>query len=120
MMVDDYSNTLGVLLLHSKDETSELIIGHIKKIELKANLSIQMIRSDNGIEFKNFVLNEFCTEKGIFSQLSAPRTPQQNGVVERKNRTLVEAARTMLSESRLPMYLWLKQSTLHAILRIVP
>ena len=78
----------------------------MKKIELEANLPVRLIRSDNGTEFKNSVLNDFCTEKGISRQFSAPRTPQQNGVVERKNRTLIEAARTMLSESRLPMYFW--------------
>ena len=65
-----------------------------------------MIRSDNGTKFKNSVLNEFCIEKGISRQFSAPRTPQQNGVVEMRNRTLIEAARTMLSESILPMYFW--------------
>ena len=53
-------------------------------------------------------LNDFCTEKGISRQFSASRTHQHNGVVERKNRTLIEAARTMLSESRLPMYFWAK------------
>ena len=57
-------------------------------------------------KFKNAILNEFCTEKGISRQYSAPRTPQQNGVVERKNRTLVEAARTMLNEAKLPLYFW--------------
>ena len=65
-----------------------------------------MIRSDNGTEFKNSILNDFCTAKGISRQFLAPGTPQQNGVVERKNRTLFEAARTMLSESSFPMYFW--------------
>ena len=106
VMVDDYSKYTWVLFLHSKDETPQLIINHVKKIELEANLPVQLIRSDNGTEFKNSALNDFCTEKGISRQFSAPRTPQQNGVVERKNRTLIEAARTMLSESRLPMYFW--------------
>ena len=64
------------------------------------------IRSENGTEFKNQLLNDFCSDKGINRQYSAPRTPQQNGVVERKNHTRIEAARTMLSESRLLMYLW--------------
>ena len=106
VMVDDYSKYTWVLFLHSKDETPQLIIDHLKKIELEANLPVRIIRSDNGTEFKNSILNDFCTEKGISRQYSAPRTPQQNGVVERKNRTLVEAARTMLSESRLPVYFW--------------
>ena len=78
-------NTHGVLFLHSKDETPQLTINHVKKIELEANLPVRLIRSDNGTEFKNSVLNDFCTEKGISRQFSAPRTPQRNGVVERKN-----------------------------------
>ena len=76
VMVDDYSKYTWVLFLHSKDETSQLIINHVKKIELKANLPVRLIRSDNGTEFKNSVLNDLCTEKGISSQFSAPRTPQ--------------------------------------------
>jgi transposase InsO family protein len=69
-------------------------------------LKVVKFRSDNGTEFKNSTLREFCEEKGITQTFSAPRTPQQNGVVERKNRTLIEAARTMLEDSRLPTYFW--------------
>ena len=83
-----------------------MVIDHIKLIEMDSDLPVRAIRSDNGTEFKNATLNDFCADKGISRQYSAPRTPQQNGVVERKNRTLIEAARTMLSESGLPMYFW--------------
>ena len=106
VMVDDFSKYTWVLFLHSKDEAPHLIIDHIKKIELEAKLPVRKIRTDNGTEFRNAVLNDFCTERGISRQYSAPRTPQQNGVVERKNRTLIEAARTMLSQSKLPIYFW--------------
>ena len=106
VIVDDYSKYTCILFLHSKDETSQMVIGHLKLIELDSKFSVRAIRSDNGTEFKNALLNEFCADKGISRQYSAPRTPQQNGVVERKNRTLIEAARIMLSESKLPMYLW--------------
>ena len=108
VIVDDFSKYTWVLFLNSKDETPKMIIDHIKRIELEANLLVRKIRSDNGTEFKNAILNEFCTDKGISRQYSAPRTPQQNGVVERKNRTLVEAARTMLNEAKLPLYFWAK------------
>ena len=67
---------------------------------------MRTIRSDNGTKFKNAILTDLCAEKGISRQYSAPRTPQQNGVIERKKRTLVEAARTMLSQSKLPIYFW--------------
>ena len=106
VIVDDFSKYSWVLFFNTKDETSKLIIDHIKKIELEANLPVRKIRSDNGTEFKNAILNEFCTDKGISRQYSAPRTPQQNGVVERKNMTLVEAAKTMLNEAKLSLHFW--------------
>ncbi|GKF36948.1 putative ribonuclease H-like domain-containing protein, partial [Tanacetum coccineum] len=61
---------------------------------------------DNGTEFKNYAMNEFCAKKGIKREFSVARTPQQNGVGERKNRTLIEAARTMLADSLLPIPFW--------------
>ena len=84
MIVDDFSKYTWVLFLNSKDETPKMIIDHIKRIELEANLLIRKITSDYGTEFKNAILNELCTDKGISRQYSAPRTPQQNGVVERR------------------------------------
>ncbi|KAJ9544955.1 hypothetical protein OSB04_024662 [Centaurea solstitialis] len=65
-----------------------------------------VIRSDNGTEFKNSTIEDYLTSIGITHNFSAPRTPQQNGVVERKNRTLIEAARTMLNASGLPLTFW--------------
>ena len=104
VIVGNFSKYTWVLFLNSKDKTPKMIIDHLKRIELEANLPVRKIMSDNGIEFKNAILNEFCTDKGISHQYSAPRTPQQNGVVERKNKTLVEAARTMLNEAKMPLY----------------
>nr|XP_009764648.1 PREDICTED: uncharacterized protein LOC104216328 [Nicotiana sylvestris] len=67
---------------------------------------VACIRSDHGIEFDNAKFDEFCNENGITHNLSAPRTPQQNGVVERKNRTLEEIARTMLIDSGIAKNFW--------------
>ena len=67
---------------------------------------MRRIRSDNGTEFKNRDMDEFCTAKGILHEYSSRYTPQQNGVAERKNRTLIETARTMLVESQLPVRFW--------------
>ncbi|GJX64822.1 retrovirus-related pol polyprotein from transposon TNT 1-94 [Tanacetum coccineum] len=64
------------------------------------------VRTDRGTEFLNKTLNAFFKEEGIEHQTSTPRTPEQNGVVERRNRTLVEAARTMLLASKLPLFFW--------------
>ncbi|GKD69244.1 putative ribonuclease H-like domain-containing protein, partial [Tanacetum coccineum] len=68
--------------------------------------SINKKRCDNGTEFKNYVMNESCAKKGIKREFSVARTLQQNDVAERKNRTLIEAARTMLVDSLLPIPFW--------------
>ncbi|GJV30184.1 integrase, catalytic region, zinc finger, CCHC-type containing protein [Tanacetum coccineum] len=70
------------------------------------NKTVRYIRTDNGTEFVNQVMSKYYEGVGIFHQKSVPRTPQQNGVVERRNHTLVEAARTMLIFSKAPMFLW--------------
>jgi transposase InsO family protein len=67
---------------------------------------VKKIRSDNGSEFKNLQVEEFLEEEGIKHEFSAPYTPQQNGVVERKNRTLIDMARTMLGEFKTPERFW--------------
>ncbi|GJZ76726.1 zinc finger, CCHC-type containing protein [Tanacetum coccineum] len=77
-----------------------------KGLEKQLNHNVKIIRCDNGIEFKNYVMNEFCAKKGIKREFSIARTQQQNGVAERKNRTLIEAARTMLADSLLPIPFW--------------
>nr|GFD05266.1 hypothetical protein [Tanacetum cinerariifolium] len=76
-------------------ETSSILRNFITEIENLKDLKVKIIRCDNGGEFKNQEMNEFCTKKGIRREFSNARTPQQNGVVERRNRTLIEAARTM-------------------------
>ncbi|GJV59837.1 putative ribonuclease H-like domain-containing protein [Tanacetum coccineum] len=89
-----------------KDETSGILKTFITEIENQLDHKVKVIRSDNGTEFKNSVMNQFCELKGIKREFSVARTPQQNGVVERKNRTLIEAARTMLVDSKLPTTFW--------------
>nr|GFB41763.1 hypothetical protein [Tanacetum cinerariifolium] len=95
-----------VFFLHSKDEASEVIISFIKKTQVNLQLQVQRVQTDNGKEFKNKTLAKFFDEVGISQQFSVTRTPQQNGVVERRNRTLVEAARTMPTFANLPSFLW--------------
>nr|GEY12857.1 ribonuclease H-like domain-containing protein [Tanacetum cinerariifolium] len=67
---------------------------------------VKVIRCDNGTEFKNREMNQFCKMKGILRQLSVARTPQQNGVAKRRSRTLIEAAKTMLADSKLLTTFW--------------
>ncbi|GJR04046.1 putative ribonuclease H-like domain-containing protein [Tanacetum coccineum] len=106
VVTDDYSRFSWVFFLRTKDETSEILKHFIKEVENLVDKKVKIIRSDNGTEFKNKVMDEFCREKGIKREYSVARTPQQNGVAERKNRTLIEAARTMLADSKLPTTFW--------------
>ncbi|KAJ9547298.1 hypothetical protein OSB04_019841 [Centaurea solstitialis] len=106
VMVDDYSRYTWVKFLRSKDEAPEIIISVLKEVQVNLQSQVQKIRSDHGTEFKNKVLGGYLESVGIKHTFAAVRTPQQNGVVERRNRTLVEAARTMLAYSKLPMFLW--------------
>nr|GEV11424.1 uncharacterized mitochondrial protein AtMg00810-like [Tanacetum cinerariifolium] len=89
-----------------KDETFEILKNFITGIENQIDQKVKTIRSDNGTEFKNRIMNEFYEMKGIMREFSVARTPQQNGITERKNRTLIEAARTMLADSKLPTTFW--------------
>ncbi|KAJ9535723.1 hypothetical protein OSB04_un001123 [Centaurea solstitialis] len=106
VIVDDFSRYTWVNFLRSKDGASDIIISFIRNVQVRLQLSVQVIRTDNGTEFKNRKLDSFLDSVGITHTFSAARTPQQNGVVERKNRTLVEAARTMLTFSKLPLHFW--------------
>nr|GEV63382.1 hypothetical protein [Tanacetum cinerariifolium] len=105
-VVDDYSRYTWVFFLHSKDEASEVIISFIKKTQVNLQLQVQCVRTDNGTESKNKTLAKFFDAVCITQQFSAARIPKQNGVVERRNRTLVEVARTMLTFANLPSFLW--------------
>ncbi|GKE52693.1 putative ribonuclease H-like domain-containing protein [Tanacetum coccineum] len=106
VVTDDYSRFSWVFFLATKDETSEILKTFITGIENLIDLKVKVIRCDNGTEFKNKVMNQFCEMKGIKREFSVARTPQQNGVVERRNRTLIEAARTILADSKLPTTFW--------------
>ncbi|GJU24649.1 putative ribonuclease H-like domain-containing protein, partial [Tanacetum coccineum] len=93
-----------VFFLAIEDETSEILKTFITGIENQINHKVKIIRCDNGTEFKNNDMNEFCGMKGIKREFSVAKTPQQNGVTERKNKTLIEAAKTMLAYS--PTTFW--------------
>ncbi|GKB25679.1 putative ribonuclease H-like domain-containing protein, partial [Tanacetum coccineum] len=106
VVTDDFSRFSWVFFLATKDETSEILCKFIIGLENQLNHNVKIIRCDNGTEFKNHAMNDFCAKKGIKREFSVARTPQQNGVAERKNRTLIEAARTMLADSLLPIPFW--------------
>ena len=104
VIVDDFSKYTWVLFLSSKNEALNLFIPFCKIIQNEKGYSITSIRSDHGKEFENLGFNDFCGENGISHNFSAPRTPQQNEVVERRKRTLKEMARKILCENNLPKY----------------
>ncbi|GJS46520.1 putative ribonuclease H-like domain-containing protein [Tanacetum coccineum] len=106
VVTDDFSRFCWAFFLGTKDETFHTLKDFITFIENQLNLKVKAIRCDNGTEFKNSKLIELCGQKGIRRDYSNARTPQQNGVAERKNRTLIEAARTMLADSKLPTMFW--------------
>ncbi|XP_042972660.1 uncharacterized protein LOC122304450, partial [Carya illinoinensis] len=106
VIVDDFSRYTWVIFLAHKDEAHNAFTKLCKRIQNEKGYTISSIRSDRGKEFVNKNIETFCDENGFIHNFSAPRTPQQNGVVERKNRSLQEMARTMLNENNLPSYFW--------------
>ncbi|GJU65077.1 putative ribonuclease H-like domain-containing protein [Tanacetum coccineum] len=106
VVTDDYSRFSWVFSLATKDGTSGILKTFITGIENEINHKVKIIRCDNRTEFKNNDMNQFCGMKGIKREFSVSKTLQQNGVTERKNRTLIEAAKTMLADSLLPTTFW--------------
>nr|GEZ34537.1 retrovirus-related Pol polyprotein from transposon TNT 1-94 [Tanacetum cinerariifolium] len=116
LLIDDRSSNLYTIALNevasnssncllAKASSSQSWLWH-QQNPSESSTQVQRVRTDNGTEFKNKTLAKFFDEVGITQQFSAARTPQQNGLVERRNRTLVEAARTMLTFSNIPSFLW--------------
>jgi len=103
--VDDFSRFTWVSFLREKSETFDtfknLCIKLTNEREVRGE-TIKRIRSDHGREFENACFANFCNSYGISHEFSSPRTPQQNGVVERKNRVLQEMARVMLHSKKIP------------------
>jgi transposase InsO family protein len=93
-----FSNFTWVFFLHDKSKTQGTLKRFLRRAQNEFELKVKKIRSNNGSEFKNLQVEEFLEEEGIKHEFSAPYTPQQNGVVERKNRTLIDMARMMLGE----------------------
>lgn len=106
ILKDDYSNFRKVYFVKTKDEIKHCIENFINKAENITGNRVKIFRSDNGLEFVNSGVKEIFSRRGITHQTTVPYTPEQNGKAERENRTLVEAARTMIHERNLPKKLW--------------
>jgi transposase InsO family protein len=106
VIVDDYSRFTWVFFLQENFQTQETLKRFLRRAQNEFRLRIKKIRSDNGTEFKNSQIEGFLEEDGIKHEFSSLYTPQQNGVVERKNRTLLDMARTMLDDYKTPDRFW--------------
>ncbi|GJX53776.1 retrovirus-related pol polyprotein from transposon TNT 1-94 [Tanacetum coccineum] len=109
----DYINLLSKkdviyldFFLRTKDEAPEVLKDFLKMIQRKLQAQVISVRTNRGTKFLNKTLHAYFKEEGIEHQILTPRTPEQNGVIKSQNCTLVEAARTMLSASKLPLFFW--------------
>ena len=101
VIVDDFSRFTWVFFLDDKLQVQKIFKNFAKKAQNQFEVKIKKVRSNNGTEFKNANVDTFLDEEWISHEFSATYTPQQKGVIERKNRTLIEMARTMLDEYKI-------------------
>jgi transposase InsO family protein len=101
--IDDYSRKTWLYFLKSKDEVFSEFKEFKALIENISKRKIKILRSDNGGEYTSKEFVNFCKDVGIKRELTNPYNPQQNGVVERKNRTIMEVVKTMIHDQDLPM-----------------
>jgi transposase InsO family protein len=104
--IDDFSRKAWIYFLSEKSEAFNMFKCFKKLVENETGLSIKCLRTNRGGEFNYKDFNEFCKQHGIKRQLTAAYTPQQNGVAERKNRTVMNLVRSMLSEKKMPKNFW--------------
>nr|GFA58038.1 hypothetical protein [Tanacetum cinerariifolium] len=106
VIVDDYSRYTWTHFLRSKDETPEVLIDFLRLVQRGLQAQVRVVQTDKGTKILNQTLHAYFAAEGILHQTYVARTPEQNGIVERRNRTLVEAARTMLSAAKVPLFFW--------------
>lgn len=99
LFVDDFSRKVWIYFLRTKDEAYSKFVEWLALVENQSGKTLKALRTDNGLEYCNKVFNEFCKKKGILRHKTCPYTPQQNGIVERLNRTILEKVRSLLSET---------------------
>ncbi|GKE89817.1 retrovirus-related pol polyprotein from transposon TNT 1-94, partial [Tanacetum coccineum] len=106
VIIDDYSRYTWTHFLRSKDETLEVLIDFLRLVQRALHAQVRTVQTDKGTKFLNKTLHAYFAKEGIKNKMSNARTPEQNGIVERWNRTLVEAAQTMLSAAKVPLFFW--------------
>nr|GEW52546.1 hypothetical protein [Tanacetum cinerariifolium] len=106
LVIDDYSRYTWTHFLRTNDETPEVLIDFLRLVQRGLQAQVTIVRTDKGTKFLNQNLHAYFATEGIHHQTSVSRTPKQNGIVERRNRTLVEAARIMLKAAKVPLFFW--------------
>ncbi|GKA69670.1 retrovirus-related pol polyprotein from transposon TNT 1-94 [Tanacetum coccineum] len=106
VIVDDYSRYTWTHFLRSKDETPAVLIDFLTLVQRGLHAQVRTVQTDKGTKFLNKTLHAYFAKEGIRHETSTAQTPEQNGVVKRRNHTLVEAARTMLSAAKIPLFFW--------------
>lgn len=106
VLIDDHSRYMWTILLKEKSDAFDKFKSFKAVVEQQTKKSIKIFRTDRGGEFTSNAFQKYCEEYGIQRQLTAPYTPQQNRVVERRNRTLMEMTRSILKQFNCPNYLW--------------
>ncbi|GJV09231.1 putative RNA-directed DNA polymerase [Tanacetum coccineum] len=104
--LNDYTRSMWVYMLKGKDEVFDCVLTFYNLIKNQFGKTVKTFRSDNGTEFVNNVFDKFCIDNGIVHQTTCAYTPQQNGIVERKHRHLLNVAKSLLFQEGLPLYLW--------------
>ena len=100
--MDDFSRFTWINFIREKSDTIDVLKDLCIQLQREKGCGIVRIRSDHGKEFENSKFTDYCSSEGIKHEFSSPITPQQNGIVERKNRTIQESARVMLHAKKLP------------------
>ena len=106
VVVDDYTRYTWVVLLRDKAEAPEKMIHLCKNLQVEKGTVIARIRSDHGRQFENTKLATFCNDQSTSQEFSSPKTPQQNGIVEQKNRVIQEMALVMLNNKKIAKSFW--------------
>ena len=105
-LIDDYSRYGYVYLLSHRYEALDIFKRFVAEVETQLERRVKILRTDRGREYLSDMFKELCEEKGIQRQLTIPRSPQQNGVAERRNRTLLDMVRSMMAQANLPISFW--------------
>ena len=104
--IDEFTRKLWIYLLAKKGEVFDVFKKFILLVQNESGEVISRLRTDRGGEYTSTEFNEFCSSNGINHEVTAPSTPQHNGISERKNRTMVNMIRSMLKQKQMPHYLW--------------